>query len=98
VVERHGGRVEDIWDGAVDGDDLYRRVRALPGFGEEKAKIFVALLGKRFGVRPPGWERASSPFSDEQPRSVADIGSQPDFSRVKAWKRERRAQGRSKSD
>ena len=98
VVDRHGGRADDIWRGCIDGDDLYRRVRALPGFGEEKAKIFVALLGKRFGVRPPGWEQASCPFSDDQPRSVADVGSPADFARVKAWKRERRAQGRSTSD
>ena len=54
VVERYGGRTEAIWTGATSGDDLLRRVKELPGFGEQKAKIFVALLGKQLGVRPDG--------------------------------------------
>jgi uncharacterized HhH-GPD family protein len=98
LVAHHEGRADDVWLAAADGDELYRRVRALPGFGDEKAKIFVALLGKRLGVGPPGWERVSRPFSDDEPRSVADIDSRDAFERVKAWKRERRAQGRTKQD
>jgi uncharacterized HhH-GPD family protein len=98
LVAHHGGRADDVWRAAADGDGLYRRVRALPGFGDEKSKIFVALLGKRLDVRPPGWERVSLPFSDGQPRSVADVGSPEGLERVKAWKRDRRAQGRGKQD
>lgn len=98
LVAHHDGSAADVWLTASDGSDLHRRVRALPGFGDEKARIFVALLGKRLCVRPPGWEAASAPFSDDQPRSVADIGSPADLGRVKAWKRERRAQGLTKQD
>ena len=73
-------------------------MRDLPGFGDEKARIFVALLGKRFGVRPPGWQAACSPFDDDQPRSAADIDSPEAFERVKAWKRAMRSQGKTKQE
>ena len=55
------------------GDELYDRLRTLPGYGDEKAKIFVAILGKRFDVRPEGWQEAAGKFGDDSPRSVADI-------------------------
>jgi uncharacterized HhH-GPD family protein len=98
LVERYDGRAAAVWDGVATGDDLLARVHALPGFGEEKAKIFVALLAKRFGVRPDGWERASAPFSDDEPRSAADVDSPDAFARVKAWKAMMRAQGKGKAD
>ena len=54
LVEHHGGRAEDLWEGAADAQDLFQRLTALPGYGKEKAKIFMALLAKRFGIRPDG--------------------------------------------
>jgi uncharacterized HhH-GPD family protein len=98
VVDDYGGDAGRIWTGASSGTDLVRRLRGLPGFGEEKAKIFVALLAKRFGVRPPGWEEACAPFSDDQPRTVADITSPETLAAVRAWKRAAKQAGRSKSD
>ena len=62
VVERYRGKPEEIWNGAASGDDLLRRVKELPGFGEHKAKIFVALLGKQLGVHPEGWDAVSTPL------------------------------------
>src|SRR3954464_8149679 len=53
LVERFGGRGEGVWKGVKSGQELYDRLRTLPGYGEEKARIFVAILAKRFGVRPP---------------------------------------------
>jgi uncharacterized HhH-GPD family protein len=73
-------------------------VRALPGFGDEKAKIFVALLAKRLGVQPAGWEQAAAPFSDSTPRSIADVDSAETLARVRSWKRAQKAKGKSKSD
>ncbi len=58
LVERFDGRGENVWAGVKTGDELYQRLRTLPGYGDEKAKIFVAILGKRFGVRPEGWARS----------------------------------------
>jgi uncharacterized HhH-GPD family protein len=96
--ERYDGRADAVWKGAPDGAALLAAVRDLPGFGDEKARIFVALLAKRFGVRPRGWREACAPFDDEQPRSAADIDSPEAFEQVKAWKRTMRAQGKTKQD
>jgi uncharacterized HhH-GPD family protein len=98
LVDHYGGDAAAVWAGVADGRELVRRVNALPGYGGEKAKIFSALLAKRFGVRPPGWEQATAPFSDDQPRSVADIDSAESLARVRAWKKAMKAQGRAKSD
>ncbi|MGH9230292.1 MAG: HhH-GPD-type base excision DNA repair protein [Acidimicrobiales bacterium] len=98
LVEHYGGDAAAVWAGVDDGAELLRRVRALPGFGADKSKIFTALLAKRFGVRPPGWERATAPFSDEQPRSVADVDSAESLQRVRSWKKAMKAQGKSRYD
>src|SRR3954464_12633397 len=55
LVDEYDGRAEHVWAGAKTGAELVRRVGTLPGFGDQKAKIFTALLGKQFGVRPKGW-------------------------------------------
>jgi uncharacterized HhH-GPD family protein len=98
LIARYDGRAENLWDTASTGQELLDRLRALPGYGDEKAKILVAVLAKRFGVRPPGWEAACAPFSDDEPRSAADIDSPEALERVKAWKRTMRQQGKSKQD
>ena len=98
LVDHHGGDAAAVWAGVDDGAELLARVRALPGFGGEKSKIFTALLAKRFGIRPPGWEQAASPFSDGEPRSVADIDSAENLQRVRAWKKMMKAQKKSKAD
>lgn len=98
LADTYDGDAAAVWAGVRSGADLFDRVRALPGFGDEKAKIFVALLAKRFGVRPRGWQEACAPFSDDQPRSVADIDSPESLARVRAWKKAQKAAGKSKQD
>jgi uncharacterized HhH-GPD family protein len=98
LADEYGGDAAKVWTGAASGADLLTRVEALPGYGEEKAKILVALLAKRFGVRPKGWEQASAPFSDATPRSVADIDSAEALEQVRAWKKAQKAAGKSKRD
>ena len=98
LVDHHGGDAAAVWTGVDDGRELLARVRALPGFGGEKSKIFTALLAKRFGIRPAGWETAAAPFSDDEPRSVADIDSPENLQRVRAWKKMMKAQKKSKAD
>jgi uncharacterized HhH-GPD family protein len=98
IVERYHGRPDDIWTTAQSGDELLRRVKELPGFGEQKAKIFVALLGKQLGVRPPGWEAVSAPFSDAGSfRSVADITDVETLNRVRAFKQALKAATKAKA-
>jgi uncharacterized HhH-GPD family protein len=92
LVDDYGGDAAAIWTKAVDGADLFRRVLALPGFGEHKARIFVALLGKQLGVRPKGWREAAGPFGpDGTFRSVADIVDADTLGKVRATKAEMKA-------
>jgi uncharacterized HhH-GPD family protein len=93
-----GGSAEQVWIGAATGDDLYARLRSLPGYGDEKARIFIAILGKRMGVRPPGWQQAAGVFGDATPRSVADIDSPASLAVVREWKRAAKAARRDKQD
>ncbi len=87
LMDQYEGNAALVWQGASSGAELLRRVRALPGFGEQKAKIFVALLGKQLGVRPPGWEEVSRPFGETGSYfSVADITGPGSLARVRAHK------------
>ena len=96
IAEKHGNKGENIWAGVTDAQVLFARLRELPGFGEEKAQIFVALLAKRFGVKPRGWQRAAGVFSDKEPRTVADITSPETLLKVRAWKKMEKAAERDK--
>lgn len=98
VDEHYDGDAGAVWGSAGSGEELYDRVRALPGYGDEKSMIFLAVLAKRFAVRPEGWARRCGPFADDTPRSVADIDGPEALARVRAWKKEQKAAGRSKQD
>lgn len=87
LVEEYDGEASAVWADATTGAELLKRLRALPGFGTQKAQIFVALLGKRFGVRPPGWREAAGPYGEEGSyRSVADITGPESLAEVRAVK------------
>jgi uncharacterized HhH-GPD family protein len=97
VVSEYGGDAAAIWSGTDDPAVVLERLRALPGYGDEKAKIFLAILGKRLGVAPPRWEQVASPFGDPTPRSVADVDSAESLARVREWKKAQKAAGKGKS-
>ena len=96
IAEEYDGDAGAVWATAASGQELYDRVRALPGYGDEKSMIFLAILAKRFAVRPTGWDGYAGPFADDTPRSVADIDGPEALARVRAWKKEQKAAGRSK--
>ena len=98
LVEHYDGDAAKVWRNVRSGDELYARLRELPGYGDEKAKIFMAILAKRLGRKPAGWEVAAAPFSDEIPRSVADIDSPEALARVREFKKAMKAKGKGKSD
>ena len=98
IVDQYDADTASIWTTARSGAELYRRVSSLPGFGEEKAQIFVALLAKRFEVKPRGWKAAAGAFSDDQPRSAADVDSMARLREVQAWKKAQKAAKKSKSE
>jgi uncharacterized HhH-GPD family protein len=92
VRDRYDGDPAAVWTGAGSGEDLLKRVGELPGFGAQKAQIFVALLGKQLGVRPPGWREAAGPFGEKASyRSVADIVDDDSLARVRAFKQQLKA-------
>jgi uncharacterized HhH-GPD family protein len=98
LVEHHDGRAQDLWEGAADAQDLFTRLTALPGYGKEKAKIFMAMLAKRFGIKPAGWEEVAAPFSDDERRSIADVESPETLLEVRAWKKAMKAAGKAKDE
>jgi uncharacterized HhH-GPD family protein len=98
IVDTYGGDPAAIWTSAADGKELLANVKALPGFGEQKARIFVGLLGKQLGVRPPGWERAASPFGETGTfRSVADIDSPEALAKVRQYKQKMKAKAKAQA-
>ena len=97
IVTEYGGDPAAVWSTASSGDELLKRVSALPGFGEQKARIFVALLGKQLGVRPDGWREAAGAFGDEGSYlSVADIRDDESLGRVRSYKQALKAAAKAK--
>lgn len=98
LVEHYDGEAAAVWRTADSADTVLQRLQELPGYGEEKAKIMLAVLGKRLDQAPVGWEEVAAPFSDDEPRSVADIGSPEALEAVRAWKKQQKSAGKTKSE
>ena len=98
VVDEYGGDAAAIWTSAADGKQLLANVRALPGFGVQKARIFIALLGKQLAVRPTGWRQASTPFGDAGTHlSIADIDSPATLEKVRRHKQQMKAAAKAQA-
>ncbi|ATO61934.2 HhH-GPD-type base excision DNA repair protein [Mycobacterium avium] len=93
LVDRYGGDAAALWTaGEPDGKELLRRLKGLPGFGEQKARIFLALLGKQYGVTPPGWREAAGEFGRAGTYlSVADIVDARSLGQVRSYKKQMKA-------
>jgi uncharacterized HhH-GPD family protein len=98
LTERYEGDATAVWTGVATGAELYARLRELPGYGAEKAQIFLALLAKRQGVAPEGWQAAAGKFGDDVPRSVADISDPVSLGQVREWKKAQKAAKKDKQD
>ena len=91
LMDRYGGRAEGLWSDAPDGATLLRRLGELPGFGAQKSKIFLALLGKQYGFTPTGWREAAGDYGIEgSHRSVADITGPESLAEVRRFKQEQK--------
>ena len=95
LVARYDGDAAQVWAGVESGAELLARLTALPGFGEQKAKIFVALLGKQRGVTPPGWEKAAGDYGTPGFRSVADVVDDATLGKVRAHKQDMKAKAKA---
>jgi len=97
VRDQYDGRAETIWTEAKDTRDLIDRLKALPGFGDQKARIFAALVGKQLEVRPPGWQEAIGPYAEDGSyRSVADVVDAPSLAKVREFKQAAKAAAKAK--
>ena len=99
VVDEYDGDVVALWTaGDPDGAEVLRRLKALPGFGEQKAKIFLALLGKQYGVTPEGWRAAAGDYGTEGAHmSVADVVDQGSLEKVRSYKKAAKAAAKANS-
>ena len=98
IMERYDGDPARVWESAGTGAELLKQVAALPGFGAQKAQIFVALLGKQLGVRPDGWREAAGTFGAEGTRfSVADITDEESLGEVRSHKQAMKAAAKAKA-
>ena len=95
VEEQYDGHAERLWTEATSGKELLARIMALPGFGKQKAQIFVALLAKQLGVRPEGWEAAVGAYSEDGFRSVADVVDETSLQKVRDFKKQKKAAAKS---
>ena len=91
VVEEYDGDASRLWSEAKSGADLMKRLRALPGYGEQKAKIFTALLAKQLDVRPRGWTTVVGDYGKKGYRSVADVVDAESLGKVRAFKKQKKA-------
>ena len=91
VTDEYDGDTARLWTEAVSGADLLKRVQALPGFGKQKAQIFVALVAKQLGVRPDGWAAAAGDYALEGYRSVADVVDAESLLKVREFKQQKKA-------
>jgi uncharacterized HhH-GPD family protein len=92
VIDQYAGDAGAVWEGAKDGEDLLKRLTALPGFGKQKAQIFLALLGKQRGVAVKGWRTAAGDFAKAGSyKSIADIVDPDSRSRVREHKQAMKA-------
>ncbi|WP_183093982.1 HhH-GPD-type base excision DNA repair protein [Nocardioides stalactiti] len=91
VESRYDGDVTRLWTEPTTGKELFKRVQELPGFGKQKAQIFVALLAKQVGVRPEGWEAVAGDYALEGYRSVADVVDGDSLQKVRDFKKAKKA-------
>ncbi len=92
LVEHYDAKAENVWADVTTGGELLRRLKALPGFGDQKARIFLALLGKQCGVQPEGWRETAGAYGDVGAlRSVADVVSTQTLLEVRAYKQQVKA-------
>jgi uncharacterized HhH-GPD family protein len=95
VEQQYAGRAERIWTEASTGKELLTRMQELPGFGKQKAQIFVALLAKQLGVRPDGWEQVVGAYAEDGYRSVADVTDPASLQKVRDFKKAKKAEAKA---
>lgn len=93
LVDEYGGSAEAVWtDGSPDGREVLLRLKRLPGFGDQKARIFLALLGKQYGLAAPGWAEAAGDYGKSGVHmSIADVRDEESLGKVRSYKKQMKA-------
>src|SRR4029079_12111515 len=97
VEEKYDGHAERLWTEAGSGRELFDRVQELPGFGKQKAQIFVALLAKQLGVGPEAWQEAAGAYAEDGFRSVADVTDPASLQKVRDYKKAKKAAAKAEA-
>ncbi len=97
VAARYDGKAERVWEGADDPAELLRRLKELPGYGAQKAQIFLAILGKRLDAAPAGWEELAGAYGQPGHRSIADVDGPGAIDKVRSYKQEMKRARRTAS-
>lgn len=96
IVSEYDADAAAVWRDANSGAELFKRAKALPGYGDQKARILVALLGKQFDVQPDGWREAAGAYGEDgSRRSIADVVDTDTLAEVRATKREAKRQAKA---
>jgi len=95
VATKYDGDVTRLWTEPTTGAELFKRVQELPGFGKQKAQIFVTLLAKQLDVRPDGWEAVAGDYALDGYRSVADVLDAESLQKVREFKKQKKAAAKS---
>ncbi|QLY34076.1 Fe-S cluster assembly protein HesB [Nocardia huaxiensis] len=98
IVDNYDGETAGLWTkGDPDGKEVLKRLKALPGFGDQKARIFLALLGKQRGLTAKGWREAAGAYGEENSRrSVADVTDAESLTQVREFKKQAKAAAKAK--
>ena len=98
IVDHYDGDAAGLWTaGDPDGAEVLRRLKALPGFGDQKARIFLALLGKQYGVTPEGWREAAGDYGKAGAHmSIADVTDAGSLEKVRSYKKQMKAAAKAK--
>lgn len=93
IIDDYDGDASGIWrSGDPDGREVLRRLKALPGYGDQKARIFLALLGKQLSVELAGWRESAGHYGDDgSHRSIADVVDAGTLAEVRAFKKAAKA-------
>jgi len=98
IDTKYDGDVTRLWTEPTTGKELIKRVQELPGFGKQKAQIFVALLAKQLGIRPQGWEEAAGDYALDGYRSVADVVDETSLQKVRETKKAAKAAAKAQAE
>jgi uncharacterized HhH-GPD family protein len=85
IVDTYDGETSGLWTDVADNDEFLKRLLAMPGFGDYKARVYAAVLARQFDIKPKGWD-ASLPEWPNISEVTSDESRIDMKARKKVWK------------